>query len=182
MKSIKKTGILIALLLILALAVSACSNLDDDHNSPKESNETHWMNINLTDVRTGEIYKISDFKGKKVLMETFAVWCVNCKDQQDEIKKFHDEFGNDTISISLNSDPNENIQEVKAHVQRNNYTWHYSIASKKFIKNLMDEFGFVIINAPQAPIVLICEDGSYSLLPSGLKTAEDLKEEIREGC
>jgi len=182
MTFMKKTGILIALLLIITITVSACTNLDEDHHSSKESREALWMNTNLTDVQSGKTYRLSDFKGKKVLMETFAVWCVNCKEQQDEIKKFHEEFGNDIISVSLNSDPNENIQEVKDHITKNNYTWYYSIAPKQFIKDLMDDFGFVIINAPQAPIVLICKDGSYSLLPSGLKTAEELKEEVSEGC
>ena len=45
-----------------------------------------WMNTELKDVRIGETFKISDFRGEPVLVESFAVWCPTCTKQQNEIK------------------------------------------------------------------------------------------------
>ena len=33
-----------------------------------------WADIELTDVLTGETFRIADFRGKPVLVKTFAVW------------------------------------------------------------------------------------------------------------
>lgn len=33
-----------------------------------------WADIELTDVMTGETFRIADFRGKPVLVKTFAVW------------------------------------------------------------------------------------------------------------
>jgi hypothetical protein len=33
-----------------------------------------WADIELTDVLTGETFRIADFRGKPVIVKTFAVW------------------------------------------------------------------------------------------------------------
>ncbi|MCF7866406.1 hypothetical protein K9L67_02275 [Candidatus Woesearchaeota archaeon] len=143
-------------------------------------NKTHWKDIELKDVKTSENFKVSDFEGKKVFLETFAVYCSNCKNQQDELKTIYDE--DELIIISLNTDPSEDENKIKEHIEKNNYSWKYSIAPVIMTERLMEEFGFIITQSAQAPIVLVCEDGSYSLLPTGIKNAEKLEEAIELGC
>ena len=65
-----------------------------------------WMDIELTDVRTGQTFRISDFSGKPILLESFAVWCPTCLRQQNEIKKVKSSEGDDIVHISLDTDPN----------------------------------------------------------------------------
>ena len=43
---------------------------------------------------------------------------------------------------------------------------------------LIDDFGSGVVNAPRAPTVLICPDKTARLLRSGVKSADELKEEI----
>lgn len=40
--------------------------------------EAPWMSIELTDATTGQAFTIDDYKGKPVLIESFAVWCTTC--------------------------------------------------------------------------------------------------------
>ena len=141
-----------------------------------------WMDVSLKDIRTGEEFKISDFLGKPILLESFAVWCPTCTRQQKEVKKLHEEIGDDFISISLDTDPNEDEAKVLSHVQRNRFTWRYAIAPIELTRALIDEYSIAFVNAPLAPMALICEDGSSRFLPNGVKSPDDLKEEIARGC
>lgn len=142
----------------------------------------NWKDIQLTDIRTGNTFKISDFKGKPILLESFAVWCPTCTQQQKEIKQLHEEVGDSVISISLNTDPNEDREQILDHVNRNGFNWLYAISPVDFTKQLIDEFGVGIVNAPRAPVVHICEDQSTKILGSGVKSVTKLKSVISAGC
>lgn len=191
----KKTLIILFILSLFILSACATTNTqkqnmnedgltDKDMNSIELSSDemTQWLNYDLTDVNTGKSFQISNYKDKNiVLLETFAVWCVNCKQQQDQIKEFH-KTNPDIISISVNADPNDSEETVKEYTSKHGYDWKYVVAPQSFMNLLLDEFGIVIANAPAAPIVLICEDQSYALLPRGIKTAKELSEDVEMSC
>lgn len=143
--------------------------------------ELEWIYTVLKDVNTQEDFRLSDFEGKPILLESFAVWCPTCTSQQKEIKKLHDELGDSVISISLNTDPNEDEDRVQSHTERNGFNWIYVVSPPDLTQALIDEFGFGFVNAPQAPVVLICPDGTSKKLRNGVKKSLELKTEI-EGC
>jgi cytochrome oxidase Cu insertion factor (SCO1/SenC/PrrC family) len=141
-----------------------------------------WMDIELTDVVTGGKFRISDFKGKPVLLESFAVWCPTCLAQQKEIKKVKESHGDDIIHISLDTDPNEDAAKVKEHLEKNGLDWYFAVAPVELTRALIDEFGVNVVAAPRAPVVLICEDQSARFLRSGIKSGDELVEEVEKGC
>lgn len=141
-----------------------------------------WRHTVLEDINTGESYKVSDFLGKPVLVESFAVWCPTCTKQQQEVGKFHDMVGDEVVSISLDTDPNEDVSKIEEHLERNGFSWRYSVAPVELTKSLIDDFGQNVVNAPQAPVILVCADGSASQLPRGVKSAEELQEFISQRC
>lgn len=141
-----------------------------------------WKEITLKDVRTKESFKISDFKGKPILLESFAVWCPTCTKQQNKIRELHEEVGDSVISISLDTDPNEDEDRVLEHALNGGFNWLYAISPKELTQSLIDEFGVNVVNAPQAPVILICEDQSTRMLGRGVKSVETLKSEIEGGC
>lgn len=141
-----------------------------------------WINMELKDVATGETFKISDFSDKPVLLESFAVWCPTCTQQQRMIKSLHEEVGDSIISISLDTDPNEDEARVKKHIDDNGFDWSYVVAPVDFTKSLIDQFGIGIVNAPQAPMVLVCDGQKARQLGSGVKSVETLKLEVSKGC
>lgn len=141
--------------------------------------EVAWTDINIEDVTTGETFKISDFRGKKVVLETFAVWCSTCTKQQKEIKKLHGRIGEDFVSITVDVDPNEDADKVRSHVDRNGFDWLYAVASPEMTRSLIDEFGTIVVNAPSAPVIIINEDGTARLLGRGVKSADKLEKELK---
>jgi hypothetical protein len=82
----------------------------------------------------------------------------------------------------LDTDPNEDASAVQAHQDRYGFDWYFAVSPANLTQELIDEFGLGFVNAPTAPVVLICEDQSTRFLESGVKTAEELKEEIEAGC
>ena len=141
-----------------------------------------WIFTSLKDVRTQKEFRISDFKGKPVLIEPFAVWCPKCKAQQDEIKKLHEKIGDEIISIGIDTDPNEDEDKVREHVTRHGYFWRYAVFPKNASKKLIDEFGVNVVNAPSTPLILVCPDQTKRLLKRGIKPASELIEEVKKGC
>jgi hypothetical protein len=82
-----------------------------------------WFNAQLTDVNTGKSFKMADFKGKVVLVETMAVWCSDCLKQQNEVKALHAQLGqrDDFVSVALDIDLNENDGTLKAHAMNRGF-------------------------------------------------------------
>lgn len=144
--------------------------------------ESDWKDFTLKDVRTGSEFKVSDFEGTPVLLESFAVWCPKCKKQQDEIKKLHEEVGDDVVSIALDTDPNEDEQKVLEHINRHGYDWLYAVSPSELTQQLIDEFGIGFVNAPSVPVILICEDQSTRYLDRGNKDKDELLSGIGKGC
>ena len=147
-----------------------------------ESSYAGWRDTVLTDIRTSKEFKISDFAGKPILLESFAVWCPTCLKQQKEIKTIAEEMGDAIIHISLDTDPNEDSAKVLKHVNRNDFDWLYAISPIEMTRELTKVFGITFVNAPSAPVVLICEDQSYRFLENGVKKSDELLEEIGRGC
>ena len=140
-----------------------------------------WRNIELKDISTRETYRISDFAGQKILLESFAVWCPKCTKEQKEIKILKQ--GTDgVVYISLDTDPNEDEQRVEDHIKSNNFDWYLSVSPIEMTKLLIEEFGVGVVSAPSVPVIVICEDQSATLLPGGNKGKEKLKLALEETC
>lgn len=174
------------------MVISSCAPSDSQKDSLAVSGvrqdsdnlaiNSDWHTASLKDVNSGQEFKVSDFRGKKVLVESFAVWCPVCKKQQENIKELHEEIGDEVISISLDTDPNEDEQIVSDHAKANGFNWRYAVAPKEMTQSLVNEFGIIVASAPSAPVILVCEDGSSRLMKRGIKSVEELKRELETGC
>jgi thiol-disulfide isomerase/thioredoxin len=161
-------------------------NLDETELEVEEElerlNEKSFLDYELTDALSGQVFKLSDFAGTFVLLESFAVWCPTCTRQQEILKDFHQKNENVLVTVSLDTDPNEDVEIVRKHAENNGFDWKYAISPVELTAMLIDEFGYAIVSAPNVPMVLICEDQSFRMLDSGKKSVEELKEEIEAGC
>ena len=185
MKIIYIIGIVVVLIVgaFFIFSNNSQSNLESNQGNSQGNTggsaetKVDWRDAELVDVRTGEKFSINQFD-KPILLESFAVWCPTCTKQQTEIKKLHDEVGDTFISISLDTDPNEDKENVLEHIERNGFNWFYVISPREVTESLIAEFGIWFVNAPQAPVVLICQDGTIIQLKSGVKSPSYLKKEI----
>jgi thiol-disulfide isomerase/thioredoxin len=147
---------------------------EKSNNNQEES----WRNIALQDVNTGEQFTISQFEDKPILLESFAVWCPTCTAQQRKIKELHDEIGDQAVSISLDTDSNEDEERVRAHTQKNGFDWYYAVSPIELTQALIDDFGSSIVNAPSVPMILLCPNKTPEKLPNGQKSVQELKDFI----
>ena len=175
----KKMGkiIIIIIMVIVILGFVFFNSNSDDLIETEKISAASWIDFELKDIVTGETFKINDFNDKPILLESFAVWCPTCTQQQKTTKKFHEEVGDNVVSISIDTDPNEDENRVKEHIERNGFHWYYAIAPVEMTKSLIDQFGIGIVNAPSVPMILICDD-KVKKLGSGIKSVSELKEEV----
>ncbi|PSH00973.1 MAG: hypothetical protein BRC30_00715 [Nanohaloarchaea archaeon SW_7_46_7] len=163
-----------SILLVGFLIYGASQNAEPQSNV----NAPEWRNLQLEDANTGDEFTISELE-KPLLVETFAVWCPTCTNQQNKIKQLKQD--SNITSVSLDVDSNEDKEQIRRHTEENGFDWRYAISPPELTLMLTQKFGNSIANPPSAPVVLVCEEGSRKL-PNGVKTASTLQQEIEEGC
>lgn len=52
---------------------------------------------------SGEIVHLSDFKGKVVLMNFWAVWCPPCRQEMPSIQNVHESYGDQVVVLAVNA-------------------------------------------------------------------------------
>lgn len=136
-----------------------------------------WFSAELSNVRTGETFTVSDFKGKVVLVETMAIWCSNCRRQQQNVAELHTLLGerDDFISLGLDIDPNEDASNLKDYIEANGFHWTYAVAPSQVGNELANLYGSQFLSPPSTPMLIIDKQGEVHLLPFGIKSAEDLQ-------
>jgi hypothetical protein len=139
-----------------------------------------WFKAELTNVNTGETFSMVDFKGKVVLVETMAVWCPLCTRQQGQIQALHELVGerDDLISLSLDIDPNESGDILKAHTDKNGFGWIYAVAPAEVSGEIGQLYGAQFLNPPATPMFIIDRQGQVHPLPFGHKDATALQEAL----
>jgi thiol-disulfide isomerase/thioredoxin len=141
-----------------------------------------WLGTSLVDARSGQAFKLSDFSGKVVLVETMAVWCTNCFAQQQQIQSLHGMLANnkDFVSVSFDIDPNETSDILKKYADANSgFDWMYAIAPADLARTIGKTYGDQFLNPPSTPILIIDRHGVAHPLPFGLKTAGDLMKAVQ---
>lgn len=143
------------------------------------SKSPEWLTTPLTDVNTGQSFKLSDFKGKVVLVEGMAAWCVNCLQQQRELVKLHQQVGDQALSVAIDVDLNEDAALLKKHAEANGFNWRYAVATPGLAQALATEFGSSFLNPPSVPMFLLDKAGGVHLLDSGQKSVDYLTQQIQ---
>lgn len=140
-----------------------------------------WAQTDLTDVATGETFRIADLAGRVVIVEPIAIWCVNCRAQQGEVYAALDDLDPERVAyILLDVDPNETGPDLAEYRSRNGFTGTYAIAGSEVARALAAEFGDQVLNPPNTPMILIGTDGRITLTDFGHKPAARVAELARE--
>jgi len=136
-----------------------------------------WFDIEMTDVQTGKTFKMNDFAGKVVLLETMAIWCPNCILQAGQVQKLHQTLGNpeDLISVTLDVDSNEDEAMLKKYVDEWGLDWHFAVAPLLVERALGNLYSAEYLNPPLSPMLIIDRQGNVHQLEYGLKEVEKLR-------
>ena len=203
----KKKYILLSLLVLTALLLASCASPASEPAQPAVESEAvmeekpadeqpqsadttgdaptvdvpAWFTKELTDVNTGMVFKVADFQGKVILVETMATWCSKCLSQQKEVARLHDILGdrNDFVSLGIDIDPNEDVSQLTGYVKKNVFDWLYIVASDEVVNEISALYGNQYLNPPSTPMLIIDKQGEEHLLPFGIKSAEDLQNALQ---
>ena len=165
-------------LLLLFLAISGCTTSDQ----PDMRNRDTWQTIQLTDVRSGTQFSVSDIRDRPVLIQAFTLTCPICRQQQAEITKLHDSGEIPFVMIGLDIDPNGDADSLRDYTHRYGYYGLYAQSPPDMTSALVDQFGTPVLSPAQAPLILVCPDGTARILSPGVKSAENLQKVLIEGC
>ena len=141
---------------------------------------TTWVQADLSNARTGQSFKVTDFKGKVVLLEAMAIWCTNCLQQQKQVQALHAALGqhDNVISIGLDVDPNENAPALKAYADKNGFNWTYAVAPTSVARELGNRYSAQFLNPTSTPMLIVDRAGQVHPLPFGIKSAQTLQDAL----
>jgi hypothetical protein len=139
-----------------------------------------WHHYPLTDVVTGSQFNVGEMHGQPVLVFTFTLSCPICTRQQQEILRLSRMPGMSFQAVGLDIDPNENAAALKANVESNGFYGHYALSPVDNTQMLVDKFGVRVITPASAPVILVTPDGTAQMLPTGIKSAEDLQRILQQ--
>ena len=147
---------------------------------PTSTRDITWVQADLSNARTGQTFKVTDFKGKVVLLEAMAIWCTNCLQQQKQVQALHAALGqhDDVISIGLDVDPNENAPALKAYADKNGFTWTYAVAPTGVARELGNRYTAQFLNPTSTPMLIVDRAGQIHPLPFGIKSAQVLQDAL----
>ncbi|ETI70281.1 TlpA disulfide reductase family protein [Neobacillus vireti] len=124
--------VIAAVLLITLLTVAIVQAMDKRTEKPEtetasqtaSTKETLGIGIKAPDFElktlTGETVKLSNLKGKKVMLNFWATWCGPCKAEMPEMEQFSKQIGDDIVILAVNIDPQ---LDVKGFVDENKITF-----------------------------------------------------------
>ncbi len=170
----------LSVLVVLALALTACGSAADNTPPSTEPATPEWFDMELVDAQTGETFTMNDYAGKVVLLEAMAMWCPNCIVQANEVRNLHEALGNpeDFISVSLDVDINEDTQSLGEYASEYGFDWHFAVAPLLYARALGTLYTPQYLNPPLAPMLIIDRDGNVHHLEYGIKDAETLQKAV----
>ena len=135
-----------------------------------------WATATLTDVATGETFTIADLAGKPIFIESMAIWCGNCREQQG---RFTEAFSKMAPGIAeyvvLTVEEAETAEELARYKADRGFTGRYAVAGKDVARALEAEFGPNAINPPAVPVVFVSATGEVSF-GTGVESVDEIVE------
>ena len=136
-----------------------------------------WFDVQMTDVTTGKQFKISDFSGKVILVDTMATWCPTCQGEMSQVQMLPTLLGSsssDLVRITLDVDPNEDATILKKFAATNKFDWYIAVAPIEVGRFLETNYDQQYLNPPLQPMLFIDKIGGVYGLPFGIKSAESI--------
>lgn len=127
------------------------------------------IDFELEDIH-GNTYRLSDFKGKPVVLNFFATWCKPCIDEAPELEAFGREYEDAQLIIVARG---ESRKRMEKYIEENNSKLLYLLDTKEEVS---DEYS--VLGQPET--LIINGDGMIVERFSGPTTKDDLIAIIEE--
>jgi cytochrome oxidase Cu insertion factor (SCO1/SenC/PrrC family) len=148
-----------------------------------EAERAAWLDVELTDAASGETFTLASLAGAVVAIEPMAIWCSNCKAQQNNVKSAYGDIADAGVTyISLGIDPGENADSLAKYAERNGYEWTFVTSPTELSRELTDLFGPQILSAPSTPLIVLDADGEVFTQEWGYHDPDSLLEILDEAA
>jgi len=136
---------------------------------PSNRSSRVWETTELTMSRTDEVFTVSSFSDRSVLIQSFTITCPICMKQQEEITRLAESGDVPFVMIGLDIDPNGDVRLLRQYTEQKGYAGLYcpftpvndTIAGRPVRDNRPSPGrGSAHSGLP---------DGTATLLPSGIK-------------
>jgi len=96
--------------------------LQDYSSARPQANGAGGVKFAFTDLN-GNTVNITSFRGKVVLLDAMASWCIPCFAENQHLQKIVQLYPNDVQVISMTVDPTDTASNLRHYVANNNVTW-----------------------------------------------------------
>ncbi len=133
----------ITLVMLMSISFVFCDNSNMHRNAQKLGLSIPKGEKKATDIKfhtiDKEIAKLSDYKGKVIILNLWATWCVPCGMEMPSMEKLHKRFAeNDFVMIALNVENNITKDKITKYLNKHNYT--FMVAHDTFYEGQQNYF------------------------------------------
>lgn len=93
----------------------------------------------LTDIN-GNTFRLSDFRGKVVIIDFMATWCPPCREEISHLRAIGERYGDQVVIISVGVDPNESRETLKRFADNFNITWRIAPCPTDMVEDYSIKF------------------------------------------
>ncbi|MBM7703781.1 TlpA family protein disulfide reductase [Metabacillus iocasae] len=84
----------------------------------------------------GEEVSLSDYQGKKVILNFWATWCPPCKAEMPEMQKFYNQYSDDVEILAVNLTSSEQtVDAVNQFLQERGFTFPVLLDEKEEVSS-----------------------------------------------
>jgi cytochrome oxidase Cu insertion factor (SCO1/SenC/PrrC family) len=163
--------------IVVAIAAGVAAAPSDTATTADASTADAWKDIELTNAQTGETFTIAGLAGNVVAIEPMAIWCTQCKVQNENFKKaFSDLEAAGVQVISLGVEPNQQPEALAEYAERRGYEWTFALSPKELSRALADQFTAQVLSVPATPLIVLSPDGEVAFQDFGFHGPDSLIE------
>lgn len=111
-------GVLVVLFSTMIIAGSLMENKPENNSS----NTNCFVNDKAPDFALksvdGKVVKLSDYKGKVIILDFWATWCPPCRKGIPDLISIQNEYKNDVVIIGVSLDGDKTIKDVPDFIKQ----------------------------------------------------------------
>lgn len=147
-------------------------NYSDSQNNSQENNKVLAPDFTVLDYEGNEV-KLSDFKGKPVVLNFWATWCYYCKEEMPDFNTAYEKYPDvEFLMINATDGYQETTESAKAYYEDEGYKFNIYFDTEMDAINTYGITGF-------PTTIFIDSDGNIAASSSGMLDLETLEKGIK---
>lgn len=106
---VKKVAASIVLVLLIAVAMVQALEAEPEEALPGLKTGTKAPDFSLQTL-DGENVKLSDYEGKKVVLNFWATWCKPCREEMPDLQTIYSENNEEIVILAVNMDAHNDVK------------------------------------------------------------------------